>query len=205
MRDPITPQKPVHIYSYQISSADVYYTELEQRDIFVWEDPVNGYRIWAQVHGQGAESRIDLCQIMLEYSLYLRSWCNEDESAWNMQSFGSHLGHLMACQFRENPPTVLLSNPGACALICILESMHFQIGVEKKGNELCFNLATAPMEEAVAEVGEKGVELARQGIQAMCRGLVEEVEPQVELKISERERGNIFYSLFHPEPALAMA
>lgn len=204
MRNQNNPNQPIHIYSYQVSSAEMYYAELEQRDIFVWDDPVIGYRIWAQVHGQGEESRIDLCQIMLEYSAYLRSWCDKDESTWNMENFGMHLGHLMAEQFRENPPGVQPVNPGACALSCLLESMHFQIGMEKAGNALCFNLATAPMDEAIAEVGEKGVELARQGIQAICRGLVQEVEPQVELKITRREEGDILYALFHREAALAV-
>lgn len=195
MTTQMSPVKPSHICSYQIASSDLYYAEMAQRDIFAYDDPRYGYRIWGELHGQGPKTQVDLCQMLLEYGMYLRSWCSDAEAHANMEDFGTRLGLALAGLLNNNPPAQMDTNPGACALMCVFESMNVEITIQQIGPELHFLLATCPVHEVAVQTGMREVELAHVGVNALCQSLIYAVDPGLAISIPAHDYEEVLYTL----------
>ena len=76
MANQIFPLPVKCISKYVLASADMYYSEEGQRDIYVYDDPMQGLRIWGETTNVGAGTSIDLCQIFLEYALFCQTLQN---------------------------------------------------------------------------------------------------------------------------------
>ena len=142
----------VWLYRYSIASSDMYYTELAQRDVYVEDDPVTGFRIWGEIGSIGPDSAVSLCQMFLEQAMYYRSWCRPDEARYHMQDFGERLGLALAKFLKHRLPVEMGASPGACALICVWESMKVQITVEQVGPELRFVFAQCPLYDLICGI-----------------------------------------------------
>lgn len=185
---------PVRLCSYAIASGDMYYSEMEQRDIYAWEDPQLGFRIWGEIHGLGPATSVDLCQMLLEYAMYLRSWCSPTEAEFNMKDFGERLGLALVRLFKETPPVRMQENPAACALLCVLESMKAQLTIQQVGPELHFLLAQCPLEEVARKTGLRETELAHIGVNSLVQTLVHSLDQRQSVGILETS-AKIDYSL----------
>ncbi len=186
MKNTVIKSQPTRICRYTIASSDMYYTELEQRDVYVQEDPQKGFQIWAEVVGGGPATGIPLCQVFLEYAMYSRTWCNPDEAIYNIQEFGKRLGLALAKFMEENPPAQTSNCKGACALMCLLESMKVQLSVEQVGPELRFVFAQCPLLETAELTGLRETDLALYGVNAMCQSLINAVDPGLTLHTPEK-------------------
>lgn len=172
------PQR-TRLYRYAIASSDMYYTELAQRDVYVEDDPVKGFRIWGEVGSLGPDSAIDLCQMFLEQALYYRSWCRMDEARYHMRDFGERLGLALARFLQQHPPADVINNPGACALLYVWESMKVQITVEQVGPELRFIFAECPLYDTAERTGLREVELALEAVNSLCQSLIHTIDPHL--------------------------
>jgi hypothetical protein len=177
-----TPQPRVNrIYRYSIASSDMYYTELEQRDVFVSDDPVNGFQIWGQIASGGRATSVCLCQMLLEYAMYCHSWSSLSEAIFNMRLFGEQLGVGLARFIKETPPAEIGQNAGACSLMCLWEAMNIQFTVEQVGPEMRFFFANCPLEEIAQRNGLREVDLALYGVNALCQTLIHIIDPRMEI------------------------
>ena len=166
----------VRLCQYSVSSADMFYAELEQRDVLVGKDAAGHVRIWGQ-NSSGSPAHIGLCRIFLEYALYCSSWCNAAEARYHMENFGERLGDGLAAYMRSNPDLVARDDPTIRALEQIFGAIgaeftedHLQAGVR-------FLVSHCPIEDAAKRSGLPHSELARHGINAMCRRLINETNP----------------------------
>jgi hypothetical protein len=169
------------IYRYSIASSDMYYTELEQRDVFVSDDADKGFQIWGQIAGGRPETSVCLCQMLLEYAMYCHSWSSMSEAIFNMRTFGEQLGVALAKFIQETPPVEIGPNAGACSLMCLWEAMNIQFTVEQVGPEMHFFFANCPLEEVAQRNGLRDVDLALYGVNALCQTLIRIVDPQMEI------------------------
>jgi hypothetical protein len=181
MTDSISQNRLTRLYRYSIASSDMYYTELEQRDVYVSDHPRDGFKIWGQIAGAGPAASVDLCQMFLEYAMYCRSWGSPAEAAYNMHAFGERLGGALARFLKENPPADMSQNPGACALECLFESMGVQLSVEQVGPELRFFFADCPLAEAAQRTGLREVEPALYGVNSLCQTLIHAIDPHLQI------------------------
>lgn len=195
MSTEIAQPRVSRLYRYSIASFDMYYTELEQRDVFVRDDPVKGFQIWGQIAGAGPHSSVDLCQMFLEYAMYCRSWCNPSEAIYNMRAFGEQLGLSLAKFIQETPPADMSQNPGACSLMCLWESMNIQFTVEQVGPEMHFIFAACPLAETAQRTGLREVELALYGVNSLCQALIHAIDPHLEILTPLEARANFVYSV----------
>ena len=176
------PQTRVtRLYRYSIASSDMYFTELEQRDVYVSDDPRDGFKIWGQIAGAGPGTSVPLCQMFLEYAMYCRSWGGQAEATYNMSAFGERLGASLARFFIEKPPADMSGSPGACALECFFETMGVQLSVEQVGPELRFFFANCPLTEAAERTGLREVELALYGVNSLCQTMIHAIDPYLEI------------------------
>ena len=178
-----THPEPKWLFSYTIASGDMYYSEMEIRDLYAYQDPDKGFRVWGELHGAGIKTAVNLCQIMLEYGMYVRSWCNDTEANYHMSDFGSRLGVKLASVLKEAGPALKEQCPGACALMCVLESMDVQLSIEQVGPELHFISAMCPIEETALRTAMREVDLAYVGVNALCQSLIHAFDPKQILRL----------------------
>lgn len=187
--------QPRRLCRYAIAASDMYYTELEQRDVFAQDDPQKGFRIWGEIPGSGSATAVELCQMFLEYAMYSRTWCRPDEAIYNIQGFGTRLGLALAKFMQENPPPETSDCVGACALMCVLESMKVQLSIEQVGPELRFIFAECPLVETAERTGLREVDLALYGVNAMCQSLVNTIDPHLTIHMPVKISQEFVYAV----------
>ncbi len=167
------------ICRYPIASADMYYSEIGQRDVYALDDLLHGFQIWGELTGAGEETAINLCEIFLEYAMVCQTGYPEDEAYGLMESFGSGLGQAVAMYMLDNTFLNGFPNPGVCALECILETLQVDFTIHQIGPELRFILCDCPFDKTAGQTGLPQSELAHVGLNAMCQGLLRVIQPEL--------------------------
>ncbi len=185
----------VRVFQYSLASGDMYYAELEQRDVLLGKDDAGNARIWGQSTGKGASSRIGLCRVFLEYGMYCASWCRPGEAQYHMENFGERLGYHLAMYLRDDPASVTPGDPTVHALEQIFEAIgadftedHLEAGVR-------FLISHCPIEDAAKRSGLPYAELARHGMNAMCRRLIREMDPSLLVVTSPDNQPELMFML----------
>jgi hypothetical protein len=191
------------ICRYPIASADMYYAEVGQRDIYVWDDPQYGFRVWGELTGGGDTTAIPLCEVFLEYAMLCQPWNDEEQAYRLMESFGEGLGQAIAQYISD----VILVNPpahaGACALECLLESLNVNFTMHQVGPELRFIIYECPFDEISRRTGMPQSELAHVGINAMCQTLIHVIQPEVPVATPIDERADHIFAVAADIPSMA--
>jgi hypothetical protein len=195
MAERTTQLRTKWIYRYLIGCADMYYEEIQQRDVFVRDDPDRGFQIWGQIVHAGPATSVGVCEMFLEYALYCRSWCNVDEAIYHISNFGEKIGCALAKFIQETPPAEMNQSPGICTLMCLWESMNIQFTIEQVGPEMHFLFANCPLEEAARRNGLHEVELALHGVNALCQTLIHHLDPQLEILTPLETRPDFVFSV----------
>jgi hypothetical protein len=173
---------------YPIASSDMYYSELGQRDVYVYDDPQHGFRMWGELTGGGEETAIPLCEVFLEYAMLCQPWADETTAYYQMESFGEGLGEAVAQYIHDNILSGTLANPGACALECVLESLDLNFTIHQIGPELRFIICECPFDEIARRTGMPQSELGHVGINAMCQSLLHAIQPELPVSSPIDER-----------------
>ena len=202
MTTPISERRATRLYRYPIASADMYYSEVEQRDVWVCDDPEKGLRIWGEIPDVGAVTAVDLCQVFLEYAMYCQTLRDLSEAYHSMQVFGEGLGEALARYMKDNAPTEMVANPGACALECVLESMNAHFTVGQVSSDLHFVVTGCPLQETAERIGLREVELAHYGINALCQHLIHAMDPDLVVHAPLETRADHIYSVMTPVHSL---
>ena len=191
------------IGKYKIASADMYYSEMGQREICVLDDPEQGLRIWGETPMDGAATAIDLCQIFLEYGLFCQTARDAERSYKEMRSFGENLGQRLAEYLKDTPLLNSTTDPGACALESLLEAVHAHLSMEHIGPELRFVVAGCPLLDASEHTGLAEIELAQFGFNVMCQTLIQTIDPRLLLRVPlANSAEQVFTLLKPPRPSL---
>ena len=180
--------KATLICRYPIASADMYYSEIGQRDVFVRDDLLHGFQIWGELTGAGEETAIPLCEIFLEYAMLCQTGYDETQAYVHMESFGSGMGQAVAMYMLDSIFLNGFPNPGVCALECMLETLKVDFTIHQVGPELRFIICDCPFEKTSGQTGLPQSELAHVGLNAMCQGLLKVIQPElpVESPVDER-------------------
>jgi len=184
----LNPPRATLICRYPIASADMYYAELGQRDIYVWDDPQRGFRIWGEMTGMGENTSIPLCEVILEYAMQCQSYNDETQAFYLMESFGVGLGQATALYILDNVLVGSLANPGACALECLLESLHMNFTIHQIGPELRFVICECPFDKIAQQTGLPLSELVHVGINALVQALLHVIQPELPVDAPVEER-----------------
>ena len=194
-------QGTVHIFHYIIASADMYYTEEGQCDVFLGRDEYGRIHIWGQTANTDSSTRIELCQVFLEYGLYCSAWCTAAEAHYHMQNFGERLGHGLAKYMRNCPDLLGSDNPALYALEQIFESIGADFSTDYLSEGVQLRMARCPVQEAAKHSGMRHVDLARDGMSAMCRSLVLDMNPHSIVDTSPDSSSEFIVTIRAAEPA----
>ncbi|MDI6694849.1 MAG: hypothetical protein QME21_07385 [Anaerolineales bacterium] len=198
MSTKFSERNAVRLYRYPVASADIYHCEVNQREIFICDDPVRGFRIWGEIPDLGSVSAVNLCQIFLEYAMYCQTWRDSLKARQTMQSFAKDLGIALANYFKNHPAAMLAANIGVCALECILESMDAHFTVEQIGSELNFTVMGCPVLDTARRSGLLEVELAHYGVNMLCQSLIRAIDPNLVIHAPENALAKHIYSIGAP-------
>ncbi len=174
----------IPVFQYPIASADMYYAELEQRQVFVGNDESGHVRIWGEVANGTPSAKADLCRMFLEYGMYCGSWCSTAEAKYHMERFGEKLGARLASHLQQNPGLVTGKNQATGALECLFGSIGACYSMDHIEHGMRFLVSECPLEEAAKRSGIANVELARHGINAMCKRMMLEIDPGLRVDTS---------------------
>ena len=178
----------VHLFRYVVASADMYYSEVEERDVFIGKNENSNFSIWGETADGCPSNKINLCEIFLEYGLYCCSWCSMDERLYHMQNFGERLGHTVAQYLQENHHLLIGENPAVRALEQVFGTIGACFSAEYSEAGVRFMVTDCPLENAAKRSGLPNIELAHHGINAMCRSLILDINPGVTVNTSSEIR-----------------
>lgn len=198
MVDQISNPPVKRIGRYTIASADMYYTEMGQRDICVCDDPEKGLRIWGEMAIGGTATSVDLCQIFLEYALFCQTARDAEQSYSEMRSFGEHLGQMLAEYIKGTPLLKATTDPGACALESVLEAINAHLSIEHIGPELRFIVAGCPLLDVSEHTGLREIELAQFGFNVMCQSLIHAIDPHLLLHVPRGSDAGQVFTILKP-------
>lgn len=189
------PSEPcvTRLCRYTIASADMYFAEMEQRDVFVSVGGEHELCIWGEVSGAGSATAIDLCQVFLEYALYCRSWCSSSEAHYHMHGFGEQIGNALAKYLGGVVRLRAAVNPALAGLDLVLEAMHACHSSEPAGPESDLIVVDCALETAARRSGMGDVELAHHGINAMCQSLMRALNPGLAVSAAPDDRPDFVF------------
>ena len=188
-----------HLCRYAIASADMYYTELGERDVVLKSDEQGNFHIWGEPVGGNASTAIELCQVFLEYAMYCCAGCNPDEALYYMEGFAEHIGCSIGKFLKENICLFKSDNPTSCALEHLFQTMNARISIEFSGSKERFIVTDCPLESAAEHSGLWNIELAHHGINTMCQSMVQAINPEVTLKTSPNIHPEFAFTILKPE------
>ena len=199
MTTPSVEGHVTHLFRYEIASADMYYTEMEQRDVFLSCDEQVNFRFWGEITNGGPSTTIDLFEIFLEYGMYCCSWAGAEEACYHMQDFGERLGRSLAKQLKENIPSSISENSAIAALKHIFETVNARPSLEEHiGGEVRFAIENFPLSKVAKRSGLQNIELARHGINAMCQSLLQNMIPCLTLNASSDAESEFIFTILAP-------
>jgi hypothetical protein len=191
----------LRLFQYVIASADMYYSELEQRDVFLGIDEGGHIQIWGEIADSGPSTKVDLCRIFLEYGLYCCSWCSRAEALYHMQDFGDRLGHRLAKYLQDNPALLASDDPTVRAVEQVFEAIGADFSEDHIEAGVRFLLTSCPVEDAAKRSGLPYAELAHHGVNAMCRSLILDMNPHLSVYTSPDTLPQFMFTITEAIPA----
>lgn len=189
----------VHLCRYSMASADMYYSEVGMRDVFLSADEWGNFQIWAQIVGEDTSTAINLCEIFLEYAMYCSTWCNPHEAHCHMQDFAKQIGDSIGKGLTENVCLLKWDNPIDRVLEHLFETVNAHVVIDHFGTREHFMVTDFPLEIAAEHSGLKNIELAHHGINVMCQHIIQAVNPKAILETSPEIRPEFDFTILKPE------
>ena len=189
----------LNLYRYSMASADMYYSEVGTRDVFLTTDEWGSFQIWAQIVGEDAPTAINLCEIFLEYAMYCCTWCNQDEVLQRMQDFAGQIGRSIGKCLKENTCVLKWDNPIDRVLEHLFETMNAHIAIDHSGAIEHLIVMDAPLEIAAEHSGLRNIELAHHGMNVMCQNMIQAFNPDLVLEASPKIHPEFDFTILKPE------
>ena len=189
------------LLQYSVASGDMFYAELEQREVLLGKDNAGHIRIWGETANGAPALKTGLCRVFLEYALYCCSWCDAAEARYHMENFGERLGRQLATYLQNNPDLLAPDDPTVRALEQIFGAIGADFAEDHIEAGVHFLVSHCPVEDAAKRSGLTNVELARHGINAMCRRLILEMNPSVIVLTAPDNWAEFEFTIKVPAPA----
>lgn len=183
---------------YPIASADMYYSEVNERDVCVCDDAYYGFRIWGEIPGLGEKTAVDLCEVFLEYAMTCTAMRDQLHALQCMENFGKRLGECMAEYIAVNAPIETQQSLGVCSMECILEAMNAHFVVEQRESESRYILKHCPLCETSKSSGLPYADLAHIGINTLCQSLVHVLDPYLYVNAPTSSAADHIFSIVRP-------
>ena len=151
--------------SYLIASAEMRYTEICTRDIFLRVEPDSGLIIRGEISGCDRGGFSNLNQIFLEFALSCEGCKDLRVAEKSIICFGQHLSSIFVQSLQLEEARLSSIDNLTIAMNCILNSMNVPYKVLSNAETLNYTFATCPLYESAHKSGlSRGLEVARSGL-----------------------------------------
>lgn len=197
MFDKNTNLREAPLISYPLASGDMRFIQVNERVIFLRNDPELGPVLRGEISGCGSSCFADLGQIFLEFGMNCEGCRDQQSAEVEIAAFGERLGISLVDELSHylssQPPQDRLAG----VLVCVLNSMDVPFTYLQNPNQLHFTLAHCPLCAAGSKSGlNREMALARFGFAAFCETLVKSLSPEWKLiKPSPHDPGEDLYEL----------
>jgi hypothetical protein len=127
--------------------------------------------------------------------MFCQSGFDEPQAYALMESFGSGMGQTVAMYMLDNIFMDGFPNPGVCALECVFETLHVNFTIHQVGPELRFIICDCPFDKTAGQTGLPHSELAHVGLNAMCQGLLQVIQPELPVASPVDERYDHIFAI----------
>jgi hypothetical protein len=166
------------LYTYVIASGDMRYIEINQRNLFLRQDPNLGWILRGELPGCGAGCYADLSQVLLEYAMTCEGCKSPEEACEYVAAFARRLGELLAQRFSEEYSTLPEQERLPAAIEVLLKSLVVPFTSQSDPQRLAYNLDYCPLCETGSSSGmTRELIMARYGFAALCASLASGVAP----------------------------
>ena len=170
--------KEAPLLAYVIASADMRYIEINEREIYIRQDPVVGMVVRGEISGCGAGCYADLSQIFLEYAMSCEGCSDQTEGEKSVTRFGARLGAILAARLSEDYIGLSTIDQLSQAFEFILNSMAVPFTLERTDRNLRYTLAHCPLCESGKKTGlSREMALARLGFAVLCESILRSFAP----------------------------
>jgi len=182
----MTDEFEIPVLTYQIASGDLYYTVEGERTIYLREDPVMCFTLHGEIPYEREVPSINFAQVILEITMSGGVPRQHHEVTNQLKPLCKRIGHVLAEQIEERKPNLTSLQRVAQAMGCILRSMDATFTVQKKGNELRYELDQCPLcTIAKAKGFAPEIEPAHQVLKSICNCMVGEIDPACQVKLPD--------------------
>ena len=170
--------KDAPLLAYVIASADMRYIEINEREIYIRQDPVVGIVVRGEISGCGAGCNADLSQIFLEYAMSCEGCSDQTEGKKSVTRFGARLGAILAARLSEDYIGLSTIDQLSQAFEFILNSMAVPFTQERTDRNLRYNLAHCPLCDSGKKTGlNRDMALALLGFVVLCQSMLQSFAP----------------------------
>ena len=164
----VTQGKP--LLSYVIASSNMRYIEINERDIYLRDDPQLGPVLRGEIPECGADCHTNLSQMLLEQAMSCDDCRDQAATARHVDHFGERLGEQLIAAHSGNLPEMMT---------IILNSMDVSFEKVVTAVSLQFNLAHCPIQKvATSSASNLWTASARRAFVTLCSSVVQALAPE---------------------------
>jgi len=167
------------LFTYAIASGDMRYIAINERTVYLRNDPVIGPVLRGEICELGPDCHANLSQVLLEYALSCEQYPDQDQQNEMVASMGERLGRLVAKKLYQDVTDLPVTDQVCGAFEFIFRSMGAQYQIETKDSLTKYDLSVSPFIEMAKKTGmSRGLIPARNGFIAICSGMLSTLAPQ---------------------------
>jgi hypothetical protein len=170
--------RDARLLAYTVASADMRYIEVNEREVYLRNDPALGPVVRGEVPGCDSSCDAGLSQVLLEYVISCEGCKGEPIEADAADRFGRQLGTRLVNNLYPAASETPVMDRLAGAFDCILNSMPVSFRAEHAKNRLDYTLTHDPLQMTAQETGlTRGVDMARRAFVALCTSVIQALAP----------------------------
>lgn len=167
------------LLSYVIASSNMRYIGINEREIYLRDDPQLGLIIQGEVPQCGPDCHANLSQLLLEYTMSCEDCRDHAMTAKHVDHFGDQLGEKLITNLHDVIPVTPDIDRLSEIMDIILNSMGVSFDKELTVDHLRYELAHCPIHAAAKKSRSNlWIATAHRAFVALCSYVVRTVAPE---------------------------
>jgi hypothetical protein len=169
---------------YPIASGDMKFIEVNQRDVYLRNDPASGIVLRGEIPDCGPGCYADLGQVILEYVMTCEDCEDPELSGAHTATFGKNLGASLATKIKNSMPGEPEAAWVTATLDCLLRSLNVPFTTRQVGDETHYLMDYCPLCKTAEDTGMRGrVALAHQALDQLYQFVFAILDPNLEIQL----------------------
>ena len=167
------------VFSYPLASGDLRYIEIGERKIYLRDEEGKGMIFRGEIAEIGAESEINLSEILLEYAMSCEGCSRAELAAEMLINFGEQLSQIYIGKTSKDTANRSPEDKITAAITCILNSMDVTYKQEVQADSIAYSLECCPLSECAQATGlNRSVEMAYLSLVTLFNNMIGRLSPE---------------------------